>query len=79
MPADNWERVFKDYLIRCALAVGAELKATDPDAEERGLLFFGLLTGGLYCPECWVRHGEANKLHQKRWLMSCDEHDYKVP
>jgi hypothetical protein len=78
MAAENWELLFRDSLIGRAHAVGAELKEVDPDAEERGHLFAGLLTGGLYCPECWVRHGEATTLHRARWLMSCGEHDYKV-
>jgi hypothetical protein len=75
---ENWELVFKDYLARCALAVAAELKDVDPNAEARGRSF-ALLAGGSYCPECWVRYGRATTLHQKRWLASCDEHDYKLP
>lgn len=75
---ENWEKVFRDYLIACAKAVAADLKETDPDAEERGITFIALARGN-YCPECWVRYGSATKLHQKRWLASCGEHDFKLP
>ena len=76
MPLEDWDRAFRESLVGRAHAVGAELKGTDPDAEERGQLFVFMLTGGLYCPECWVRYGESVKLHSKRWHMSCGEHDY---
>jgi hypothetical protein len=78
MPAENWERLFKESLIGRAHAVAADLKEVDPDAEARGRSFAALLARGLYCPECWVRYGQTTTLHQKRWLVSCGEHDYKV-
>ena len=77
---EEWEKVFKKNLIGRAEALGDELRASDPDAGERGNLFFGMLTGPItYCPECWVRYGRATTLHKKRWLASCDEHDYPMP
>ncbi|MEP7210799.1 MAG: hypothetical protein ABI740_08175 [Alphaproteobacteria bacterium] len=79
MPAENWELVFKEYLIGCAHAVAADLKDIDMDAVPRGHSFAALMAGGLFCPECWVRYGETITLHQKRWLASCGEHDYKLP
>jgi hypothetical protein len=78
MPAENWELLFRQSLIARAHAVAADLKETDPDAELWGLSFAALLASGLFCPECWVRHGKATTLHRARWLMSCGEHDYKV-
>jgi hypothetical protein len=78
VPAEKWERAFKQSLIGRAHAVAADLKDVDPEAEVRGIWYAALLAGGLYCPECWVRYGETTNLHQKRWLVSCGEHDYKV-
>ncbi len=68
--------MFKESLIARAHAVAADLK--DVEAEARARSFVFLLASSLYCPECWVRYGETTTLHQRRWLMSCGEHDYKV-
>ena len=78
MPAETWELLFRQSLIERAKAVAA-LKEAHPDAEERAELYPYMLAAGLYCPECWVRYGEAVKLHTKRWHMSCGEHDYHFP
>jgi hypothetical protein len=78
MPAEDRELLFRGSLVVRAHALAAELKQADAAAEARGLSFADLLARGLYCPECWVRHGETITLHRARWLMSCGEHDYKV-
>ena len=79
MPAENWEILFEESLFERAYTVAAELKDVDPDAQARARSFRDQLEHGLACPECWVRYGQTVTLHQKRWLMSCGEHDYKVP
>jgi hypothetical protein len=79
MAAENWEVLFGEYLIGCAHALAADLAQADPDAEARGRSFEAQLAHGHCCPECWVRYGERIALHQKRWLASCGEHDYKLP
>jgi hypothetical protein len=79
MPAEDWELAFEESLIARAHAVAAELRLADPDAEARARSFAALLTSRLYCPECWVRYGQAATLHRARWLLSCDEHHYKLP
>ena len=79
MPTENWLVLFEESLRKYARALAAELKDVDPDAEERGRSFAALLTTGPYCPECWVRSGYKTPMHQKRWLISCGEHDYNVP
>lgn len=76
MPED-WEVAFRQSLIDRANVVAAELKESDPDAEERAF-FYAFLKQKLYCPECWVRHGRTATLHRARWLLTCDEHDFKV-
>ena len=78
MPAENWESLFRESLIGRAHAVAADLRLADPDAEARGRSFAALLASRLYCPECWVRYGQAATLHRARWLLSCGEHHYKV-
>ena len=76
MPKEVWEVEFRKSLVERARAVAADLMEIDPNAEDRGHTFEFLT--GLFCPECWVRHGEAVTLHRARWLLSCGEHDYKV-
>ena len=71
--------MFEESLREYALALAADLKEVDPEAEARGQSFKFLLARELYCPECWVRNGCATRMHQKRWLISCDEHDFSVP
>ena len=78
MTTENWETAFRNSLIARAHAVVAEFKGIDADAEARAHTYPALLACGLFCPECWVRHGETTTLHQKRWLVSCGEHDFKV-
>lgn len=78
MPAEDWEIAFRQSLIDRAQSVAAELKGIEPEAEERAFLFAFMLKQKLYCPECWVRYGSATTLHRARWLITCDEHDYKV-
>ena len=79
MPAEDWEILFEVSLFERAYTVAAELKDVDPDAEARARSFRDQLEHDLTCPECWVRYGQTVTLHQKRWLMSCGEHDYKLP
>ena len=79
MPTEDWLVRFEASLRDYALALAADLKETDPSAEARGRSFEIFLGQGLFCPECWVRYGRATTMHQKRWLISCDEHDFNVP
>ena len=80
MPSeDAWLEVFADSLRKYALVLGGELKETDPDAEERAFYYQRFPTRGLICPDCWVRRGLASSMRQKRWLIGCDEHEYRVP
>ena len=79
MSTEKWLVLFKESLREYARTLAADLKEADPDAEARRHSFEALLANDLYCPECWVRNGYKTRMHQKRWLISCGEHDYSVP
>ena len=79
MSTEKWLVLFEESLREYARALAAELKEVDPGAEARERTFATFLAQGLFCPECWVRNGHATQMHQKRWLISCGEHDYNVP
>jgi len=78
--ADEGEIIasFKKHLLEYAHSLAAELKDIDPSAQERAITYTALLKQGLPCPECWVRNGYETPMHQKRWLVTCGEHDYNV-